>query len=200
MLMRRYALGAECADSVAGSVHSGEMISMAETQGDIYVRKDVFDARMDRLEMLLEKTTVEIKSYVDKSMAEIRTYVDKSTGEAKSYVEKAVGEIKTEVQEIKAEVQQNRNDIKALTVRIDALEQTLGARIGSVENMLTWCIGLFALLIAVVAFLTPIASAIKKVFKPLTLKDMERVAESVSERVAERVANAVIERHLSGGK
>ncbi len=186
-------MGAVCANSVAGSVLSGEMIRMAETQGDIYVRKDVFDARMDRMEMLLEKTVIEIKSYVDKS-----------TGETKAYVEKAVGEIK-------AEVQKNGNDIKALTARVDnleqkfttrvdALEQTLSARIGSVENMLTWCIGLFAVLIAVTAFLTPIAGIVRKVFKPLTIKDMERVAESVSEKVAERVANAVIERHLSGGK
>ncbi|MBR1437615.1 MAG: hypothetical protein IJ587_03675 [Synergistaceae bacterium] len=66
---------------------------MAENQGDIYVRKDVFDARMDRMEMLLEKTTLEIKSYVDKAVGELR-----------------------------AEIIHNRNDIQVLTARVDSLE------------------------------------------------------------------------------
>ncbi|MBQ9389504.1 MAG: hypothetical protein IJR27_05200 [Synergistaceae bacterium] len=67
-----------------------------ENQNDVYVRKDVFDARMDRMEMLLEKTTVEIKSYVDK----------------------AVGELK-------AEIIHNRNDIQVLNARVNSLENTL---------------------------------------------------------------------------
>ncbi len=175
-------MGAEYANSVAGSVLSGGMISMAETQGDIYVRKDVFDARMDRLEMMLEKTTVEIKSYVDKSMAEIRTYVDKSTGETKSYVEKAVGEIKAEIGEV-------RNDVRVLTARVDTLEQTLGARIGAVENTLSWWIALFAAFIAITAFISPVLAFFKKLFQPsVTLEDVQRLIDTA------------IENHLSGGK
>ncbi|MBR1657824.1 MAG: hypothetical protein IJ697_05085 [Synergistaceae bacterium] len=65
----------------------------AGNQNDIYVRKDVFDARMDRMEMLLEKTTLEIKSYVDKAVGELR-----------------------------AEIIHNRNDIQVLTARVDSLE------------------------------------------------------------------------------
>ena len=163
---------------------------MAETQGDIYVRKDVFDARMDRMEMLLEKTVMEIKSYVDKS-----------TGETKAYVEKAMGEIK-------AEVQKNGNDIRVLTARVDALEQTLGARIGAVENTLSWWIALFAAFIAITAFISPVVAFFKKVFQPsqpsITLEDVKRVAKEITEttagEIAEQVASALIERHLSGGK
>ena len=144
---------------------------MAETQGDIYVRKDVFDARMDRLEMLLEKTTVEIKSYVDNSMAEIKTYVDKSTGETKSYVEKAVGEIK-------AEVIQNGNDIRVLTARVDSL-----------EHVVYWGIGGFGIILASAVLLPAILGFLKKLFQPsVTLEDVERIV------------NAAIANHLSGGK
>ena len=144
---------------------------MAESQGDIYVRKDVFDARMDRMEMLLEKTVLEIKAYVDKSISETKSYVEKS------------------VDEIKAELRQNGNDIKALTVRVDALEQTLGARISAVENTLYWWIGLFAIFIAITAFFAPILAFFKKMFKPsVTIEDVERIV------------NTAIATHLSGGK
>ena len=170
---------------------------MAESQGDVYVRKDVFEARMDRMEMLLEKTVLEIKSYVDKSTGETKVYVEKSLAETKAYVEKSVADTQAYVEkavgEMKADIADVKNDVKFLTARVDALEQTLGARITAVENTLVWWIGIFAALIGLSAFVTPIASSIKKLFQPpITLEDMEQVAE--------RVANAVIERHLSGGK
>ena len=145
---------------------------MAETQGDIYVRRDVFEARMDRMEMLLEKTVLEIKSYVDKSTGETRTYVEKATADTRAYVEKTVSEIK-------AQAEKNGNDIKALTVRVDALEKTLGARISAVESTLSWWIGLFAILIALLAFATPIADSIKKLFKPsFTLDDIKNIVRA----------------------
>ena len=131
---------------------------MAETQGDIYVRKDVFDARMDRMEMLLEKTVIEIKSYVDKS-----------TGETKAYVEKAVGEIK-------AEVQKNGNDMRVLTARVD-----------SMEHVLYWGLGLFGVILTLAAVLPSIIEAVKKLFKPShTFKEMEKIAERVAGTMIER--------------
>ena len=152
---------------------------MAESQEDIYVRRDVFEARMDRMEMLLEKTVLEIKSYVDKS-----------TGETKVYVEKAVGEMKSEIGGLKAEIVEVKNDVKVLTARVD-----------SMENVLYWGLGLFGIILALAALLPSIMEAARRFFKPSHIyEEMERIAESVSEKVAERVANAVIERHLSGGK
>ena len=100
MSMKRSVSGAECVSRDASSERLREANNMAEiakeNQNDVYVRKDVFDARMDRMEMLLEKTTVEIKSYVDK----------------------AVGELK-------AEIIHNRNDIQVLNARVNSLENTL---------------------------------------------------------------------------
>ena len=37
-----------------------------------YVKKDVFDARMDRMEALLEKTLIEIKSEVGQLRSEMK--------------------------------------------------------------------------------------------------------------------------------
>ena len=46
-----------------------------ENQNDVYVRKDVFDARMDRMEMLLEKTITEIKADNEKSRTELKAEI-----------------------------------------------------------------------------------------------------------------------------
>ena len=156
---------------------------MAESQEDIYVRRDVFEARMDRMEMLLEKTVLEIKSYVDKSTGETKAYVEKATADTRAYVEKATADtrayVEKTVSEIKAQAEKNGNDIKALTVRVDALEKTLGARISAVESTLSWWIGLFAILIALLAFATPIADSIKKLFKPsFTLDDIKNIVRA----------------------
>ena len=145
---------------------------MAESQGDAYIRRDVFEARMDRMEMLLEKTVLEIKSYVDKSTGETRVYVEKSTADTRAYVEKALTEIKAEIAEVK-------NDVKVLTARVDALEQTLGARIHAVENTLVWWIALFAAIIALTAFLPPILAFFKNLFKPpFTIEDIRDIVRA----------------------
>ena len=144
------AWAAECANSVAGSVRSEEMISMAETQGDIYVRKHVFDARMDRLEMLLEKTTVEIKAYVDKAVGEIKA----ENAQFKS--------------EIRAEIGEVRNDIRVLT-----------ARVASLENVFYWGLGGFAVILASAVIIPSIVGFLKKIFQPsVTLEDVERIVNT----------------------
>ena len=175
---------AECAGNAAGLERSGEENNMADSQGDMYVRRDVFEARMDRMEMLLEKTVLEIKSYVDKSTGEIKTYVEKTTADTKTYVDNSLTEIKSEIGEIK-------KDVKALTVRVDVLEQTLGARMGAVENTLTWWIALFAAVIALTTLLPPILVFLREKFHPsVTVEDIKILTE--------RIVN--LERHLSGGK
>lgn len=49
---------------------------MASTDTDnIFIRKDVFEARMDRMEMLLEKTITEIKADNEKSRTELKAEI-----------------------------------------------------------------------------------------------------------------------------
>lgn len=159
---------------------------MAESQGDAYIRRDVFEARMDRMEMLLEKTVLEIKSYVDKSTGETRTYVEKSIGGLRDEVKSEIGglrdEVKSETGSLRAEIVELKNEVKVLTARVD-----------SMENVLYWGLGLFGLILTLAALLPSILEAAKRFFKPAHFKEE-------MEKIAERVANTVIERHLSGGK
>ena len=131
-----------------------------------YVRKEVFDARMDRMEMLLEKTVLEIKSYVEKTTGETKAYVEKTTAETKAYVEQATGEIKAEIIEL-------RNEIKVLNTRVDSLEYVIG-----------WGIGGFAVILALAAIIPAFVAFIKKLFKPsVTFEDVERMINESSARL-----------------
>lgn len=131
---------------------------------DIYVRKDVFDARMDRMEVLLEKTTVEIKSYVDSAM-----------NDTKSYVNNAVRDIKAEIGELRAEIVEVRNDIRVLTARVDSL-----------ENVFYWGLGGFGIILASAVIIPAIVGFLKKLFQPsVTIKDVERI---VNEAIAQHLS------------
>ena len=78
------------------------MAQEASATGE-FIRKDVFDARMDRMEMLLEKTLTEIKA----ETATIRS------------------EMKAETAAIRSEMKENNarleTKIEVLTTRVDAL-------------------------------------------------------------------------------
>ena len=162
---------------------------MAENQGDIYVRRDVFEARMDRMEMLLEKTVIEIKAYVDKSTGETKTYVEKAIGGLRDEVKSEIGglraefgSLRAEFGSLRAEVVEVKNEVKVLTARVD-----------SMENVLYWGLGLFGIILAVATLLPSILESVRRFIKPTHFKEE-------MEKIAERVANTVIERHLSGGK
>ena len=136
------------------------------SEANDYVRKEVFDARMDRMEMLLEKTVLEIKSYVEKTTGETKAYVEKTTAETKSYVEQATGEIKAEIVEL-------RNEIKVLNTRVASLEYVIG-----------WGIGVFAVILALAAIIPAFVAFIKKLFKPsVTFEDVERIINESSARL-----------------
>ena len=145
---------------------------MAESQNDAYVRRDVFEARMDRMEMLLEKTVLEIKSYVDKSTGETRIYVEKAIGglrdEVKSEISSLRDEVKSEISGLRAEVQRNGSDIRVLTARVDSL-----------ENVFYWGLSGFGIILASAVILPAIIGFLKKVFQPsVTIEEIQRLIDT----------------------
>ena len=71
--------------------------------GAEYVRKDVFDARMDRMEMLMEKTLTEIKADNEKLRSEMNT---------------AISDLRSEMKVLDSR-------IDGLNMRVDALQTTV---------------------------------------------------------------------------
>ena len=87
-----------------------------------FVNKEVFDARMDRMEALLEKTLMEMKADNEKPRGELRADNEK----LRSEVNTLRAEVRADINELRGEVRADINDIRgdvhALTAHIQSLE------------------------------------------------------------------------------
>ena len=137
---------------------------MAETtiNPDVeFVRKDVFEARMDRMEMLMEKTLMEMKADNEKLRSELSTAVSGMRADN----EKLRSEVKAEVLDI-------RGDIRTLNARIDGL-----------QTGVYWGFTVLALLFGFVTFAPSITDFLRNLRKPsVTLEDVERVVDAALQR------------------
>ena len=117
---------------------------------DEFVKKEVFNARMDRMEALLEKTLIEMKADNEKLRSEVNA---------------AINGMKAENEKLRSEL---KTEIRMLDTRVDAL----GSRIDTVQTTVYWG---FAIIAIVLAFLPTIQDWRRMFHKPaVTMEDVER--------------------------
>ncbi|MBR6901650.1 MAG: hypothetical protein IKN30_06275 [Synergistaceae bacterium] len=167
---------------------------MAETTNtnteNVYVRQDVFNARMDRLEILIEKNGTELKAYVDNAINGVKA-------ENSAAINSAVSGLRTEFNAFRKETNEALNSLEAKTneaisgvraeIRYVGNEvSVLAARVNSLENVVYWGLGGFGIILALAAILPTIVEHLRKVFAPsVTVEDVERIV------------NAAISKHLA---
>ena len=162
--------------------------NLSKTQDD-YVRKDVFDARMDRMEMLLEKTTIEIKAYVDTAISEMKAENQQLRNELKTENQQLRNELKTENQQLRDELKTEIRDLRTEIRDVSNEVRLLSTRVDSLENVFYWGLGGFGIILASAILVPAIIGFLKKLFQPsITVEDVERIVE------------AAIARQLSGGR
>ena len=112
---------------------------------DEFVRKDVFDARMDRMEALLEKTLNEMKA--DNEI------------------------LRSELRENNARIE---GKIEALTQRVDQNFAFLNMRIESVQTSVYWGLAIMGLILAFATFIPSVLEFLKNLRRPsLTVEDVK---------------------------
>ena len=126
-----------------------------------FVRKDVFDARMDRMEALLEKALLEMKADNEKLRREVST---------------SISEVKADNERLRSEMRENNTRLEAkievLGTRIDALD----TRIDSVQTTVYWGFALMGLILAFTTFAPALLEFVKSLRKPsFTLADVENM-------------------------
>lgn len=167
---------------------------MAETTNtnteNVYVRQDVFNARMDRLEILIEKNGTELKAYVDNAINGVKA-------ENSAAINSAVSGLRTEFNAFRKETNEALNSLEAKTneaisgvraeIRYVGNEvSVLAARVNSLENVVYWGLGGFGIILALAEILPTIVEHLRKVFAPsVTVEDVERIV------------NAAISKHLA---
>ena len=162
------------------------MAEAAQMEGqnqNAYILKDVFDARMDRMEMLLEKTLLEMKADNEKLRSEVkeeigglRTEMDQKFTGLRSEVKEEIGGLRAEMDqkftelhnEMNQEVGSLRTEIRVLDTRMDGL----ASRIDGVQTTVYWG---FAIVAIVIAFLPTIQDWRRAFRRPsFTLEDIQQ--------------------------
>ena len=169
---------------------------MAETTNtnteNVYVRQDVFNARMDRLEILIEKNGTELKAYVDNAINGVKA-------ENSAAINSAVSGLRTEFNAFRKETNEALNSLEAKTneaisgvraeIRYVGNEvSVLAARVNSLENVVYWGLGGFGIILALAEILPTIVEHLRKVFAPsVTVEDVERI---VNAAISKYLANS----------
>lgn len=143
----------------------------AEIKDGEYIRKEVFDARMDRMEALLEKTVYEIKIENEKFRSEN---------------EKFRSEIKADIQKLDSNIQNLASDVKVLETRVTELDKRMDTRfsemdkrISGLERTVYWILTVVGLVLALVAL--PRLKEIAAIKPSINLTDVEHLVKRLIE-------------------
>lgn len=145
---------------------------MSETEREAagYVLKEVFDARMDRMETLMEKTLLEIKADNERLRSELK------------------GDIAQLREETRGDIAQLRSEVKVLAERGDQNFAFLNARIDGVQHSVYWCFATTAILIGLMTFYPMFLDSLRRLRKPqVTLDQVQELINAALEKGAPRV-------------
>ncbi len=145
----------------------------AETE-DIYVRKDVFEARMDRMEALIEKAIMEMKAENEKFRSEMRSENEKFRNEIRGEISVFKDEIGTKLQNVLDEINNLKTEIRVLEIRVSELDH----RISIIETIVYWIFAIVSVMLASLA-LIPIVREFRN--PQVTLEDVKQVAKQLIE-------------------
>ena len=138
-------------------------VSYGTEAQDVYVRKDVFEARMDRMEALIDKAVTEMKAENDKFRNEMK-------GEFAAFKD----EIGTKIQNVLDEINNLKTEIRVLEIRVSELDK----RISIIETIVYWIFAIVSVMLASLA-LTPLVREFRR--PQVTLEDVKQVAKQLIE-------------------
>ena len=129
---------------------------------DEFVKKEVFDARMDRMEALLEKTLIEMKMDNEK----LRSDVNAAISEMKMDNEKLRSELKADNEklrsEMKEEIAQLRGETREMGLELKSEIRALDARVDALQTWQYWQIAWIGILVAAVALIPAVTQYLRK--------------------------------------
>ncbi|MBQ3627381.1 MAG: hypothetical protein II948_11660 [Synergistaceae bacterium] len=142
----------------------GENINQTESgavrpNGSDYVRQDVFDAHMRRIDERFNSMEI----LIDKKLTELRADLDVR-----------FEKIESRFAQVESRFAQVESRFAQVNSRFDAVD----TRLHNVETNIYWGFGFFALILAFLTF-SPVVKALQNLFKPaVTLEDVERIVQA----------------------
>ena len=145
-----------------------------------YVSKEVFDARMDRMEAIMEKTLTEVRMEVSAAVNSMKEDNAQLRSEVKEDIAQLRSEVKADVAQLKEDITQLRTETRALDTRIDSVN----TRIDSVQTSVYWGFALMGLILAFTTFAPAFLEFLKGLRRPFaTFEDVERIVNAALRQV-----------------
>jgi len=143
---------------------------------DEFVRKEVFDARMDRMEALMEKTLMEMKADNEKLRSEGKEEINS----LRSEVSTAISEMKADNEKLRSEMRENNTRLEARIEVVNTRIDAMSARIDSVQTTVYWGFALMGLILAFTTFAPALLEFVKGLRRPAVVLDT-KLREEVNE-------------------
>ena len=140
---------------------------MASSDTDnIFIRKDVFEARMDRMEMLLEKTLTEMRADNERFRAEIKADNEKLRTELKTDMNNLRTELKTDISSLSSKTQEEIQGLHTEIRVVDERVNSLTTRVDTLQTTVYWGFALLTLFLGLTTFAPALLEFIKSLRKP----------------------------------
>ena len=186
--------------------------SYAQTSQDVYVRQDVFDAKMEALFERLHAEIADFKTEIRTELSDFKTEIRTELSDFKTEIKSEIADLRTEMAdlrtelkgeiselrteiadlrtEVKTEIAEVRGDIKGLGGRIDGLSGRIDGLehdVHSLERFIYWVIGIAGLIFAVIAVVPEIKKFLQSISAPqLTAEDVRRIIQAELNQLNQR--------------
>ncbi len=150
---------------------------------DIYLRKDVFDAKMDAFMAEMRLGFQTLREELHNEIQGVRT-------ELHNEIQSVKTELKNEIQALDKKVEVLTERVNGVEKRMSDLENHLGQRMSSLETYVGWWIAFLTIIVTAVALIpmlvVPLTRKLREVLTPaITLEKMqELISKSIEENNA----------------
>ena len=170
-----------------------------------FVRVDVFNARMDRMEALMEKTLIEIKADNDKLRSEVNTAIgdlrsemntaigglrnemNTAIGNLRNEMNTAIGDMNTAIgglrNDMNTAIGDLRNETNTAIVGLRSDIRVLDTRLNGLETTVYWGFAIIAFILAFSAFVPSVTEFFRGLRRPsVTPEDVRRIVGEMIEQ------------------
>ena len=154
-----------------------------DIQEGVYLRQDVFEAKMDafmaEIRLMNQQLRSEFKQDIQSVKEELHKEIQSVKGELHTEIQSVKEELQKDIQANSTAIQQLRSELKQDIQANSAAIQVTNARLDELKTMVYWGIALLGVLITLAAVAPSLVQVIKELStQKFSLEDVERLIDA----------------------
>ena len=165
--------------------------SCAATSDDIYVRQDVFDAKM---EAFLNRMLVEFEN-VRGDIKALSSRIDNVESKLTTRIDNVESKLTTRIDNVESNLSSRIDSVhRELSSRIDSVESSLSSRIDVLQTVVYWGLGILSLLITSFVLAPVVGAVVQKMKSPsIGIEDVKRLIEENNAKLLRSLQNSRVQ-------